>query len=372
MLAAKDTVAGRDVHERRELAVQVGEQIDRDLSEADRAAVERLAGLLVRDSDAAVRRALAESVRHAWRLPPYIASRLAHDAEDIAVPFLEASEVFSEADLRKLVPTLGDTAREAAARRARVPGPVATVLAQTAGERPVAALVANPNADLGEAATVIAERFRDAPDILRGLAARRALSAEAAIGLIDRMAQSAASHLVGRYGLAAVDRPARWARVLAIVDVARAVSPAELPDLVFRLAQRGDLDGELIVEALQAGERELFEIGLSRLSGVPCRLIRAALATHAHDRLAGYAAAAGMTPALRERTRRVLARQRNARLHALVEFVRDGRAAELVEARIEPWLERLVPGVRRGARVARMLRHMRGLDRRRRAAEDGP
>jgi uncharacterized protein (DUF2336 family) len=203
------------------------------------------------------------------------------------------------------------------------------------------------------------------------LAARTVLSAEAAVALIDRIAQGAASHLVGRYGLAGVDRPARWARILAIVDVTRAVSLAELPDLVSRLAERDDLDGELLVEALQAGERDVFEIGLAQLAGVPRHLVHVAMVKYAFDRLACYCAAAGMAPVLRERMRRVLARQRNARLHAAVAFFRDGQAADVLEARLEPWVDRLEPGARRGARVARMLRHTTAVEMSRRAAGDG-
>ena len=84
---------------------------------------------IARDVAEQVRCALSNAIRNAHHLPRPLAMMLAHDVDSVACPFLEVTEVFTEADWQSLILTISRNASVAVARRENMPDSLALALA---------------------------------------------------------------------------------------------------------------------------------------------------------------------------------------------------------------------------------------------------
>jgi uncharacterized protein (DUF2336 family) len=253
--AVESLLSGKDEHARSAIARRVGERLTLgELDEADRKAAEALAKALAADAVERVRAALSLSVRHAKYLPRPIALKIAHDVDSVACPFLETTEVFSEADWQQLVLTISHSALVAVARRASMPESLAVSLAELGDQQVAATLVANAAVPMTvRVCGTLIDRFQAVPAIMDGLAARPDLLAEVAVQLTTKVSAAVRAKLEQRYGLpdhtAAVVGEAEGGALLAIV---RRTPPEEMPALALALRREGKLGDMLLLQA--AGE----------------------------------------------------------------------------------------------------------------------
>ena len=84
---------------------------------------------IARDVAEQVRCALSNAIRNAHHLPRPLEMMLAHDVDSVACPFLEVTEVFTEADWQSLILTISRNASVAVARRENMPDSLALALA---------------------------------------------------------------------------------------------------------------------------------------------------------------------------------------------------------------------------------------------------
>jgi uncharacterized protein (DUF2336 family) len=270
LAAELQTLLGeKDEGARVQIAQRVGARLSlADLPEAERRAAELLARDLVRDAIERVRQELSIAVRHAKHLPRDIALKIAHDVDAVACPFLEVTEVFSEADWQQLVLTISRGARIAAARRTSMSDGLALALAETGDAVVAETLVANQAAPmtlaLGQA---LIDRFRDSAWVLDKLAERNGLTAELAGRLYPRVGAAAREKLSRSYGMAGRTDPIGLeAEGTALLGVMRGAPEARLLAIVESLRQEGKLGSTLLLLALRDGLLEFFAVALSALS----------------------------------------------------------------------------------------------------------
>lgn len=140
---------------RARLACKVAQLLP-EASQADnRRAMEHVAAVLealAQDQAPRVRMILAEELKSSPHVPRNVALRLAQDVElAVSGPMLACSPVLTEDDLVAIVSTCpAPGAREAIARRARVSERLSHAIVQSADTAAVAALLANPNAQIRE------------------------------------------------------------------------------------------------------------------------------------------------------------------------------------------------------------------------------
>ena len=116
--SSQDQLAGLDDAARALVAGRVGEVLSAEsTSPADRLAADMLAQDIARDVVEQVRCALSNAIRNASNLSRPLAMMLAHDVDSVACPFLEVTEVFTEADWQSLILTISRNARVSVARR---------------------------------------------------------------------------------------------------------------------------------------------------------------------------------------------------------------------------------------------------------------
>ncbi len=222
---------------------------------------------LAKDTLPRVRALLAEELKHTPNVPKEIIRRLATDIESIvAVPILEYSPLLSDHDLVEIIAKgVAEGGLSAIARRATVSGTVTDAIVATLEVPAVATLLANPSAEIREAAMErIVEHAAEVASWHKPLVMRSDLSIRA----MRRIAQFVTSSLVD---LLVEHRrlPEAFAQELKSTVRNRLSAPGEPTDWrviameVAALHAKGALDDDCIVEAAERGARDFAVYALA-------------------------------------------------------------------------------------------------------------
>ena len=248
-----------------------------DLSPDDRAAAEGAMIMLLDDASPLVRKALAQVLASSQKAPPAVIQALAADQPEVAVPVIERSPLFIDADLVDLVATGGPAVQAAVARRAPLQCAVAAAIAEVGSPEACLVLIENPDADIALfSIDRMVERFGHVAAIREALFERTDLPAPTRQALVAKLSSTLADFVAAREWLEAerAHRIAQEACEKATVALA-AESPArETRPLIRHLCQNGQLTAGLILRALLSGNVALFEEALAELSGVPLARVR--------------------------------------------------------------------------------------------------
>lgn len=227
--------------------------------------------MMAADAEAKVRRALAEHVRFASHLPHDIALRLGRDAADVAVPFLQATAVLSDADLVEILRAGEPQKQVAIARRPVLSERLCEAVIETASVDAVAALAGNTGARLSEAQM---GRMLDAFGALEAVNAplvQRAVLpvtiAERLVALVsDRLQQHILTHHAVSPDVAAdLFTAARERATLRL----GAEEGSDIAGLVTQLYLNGRLTPSLVLRAACQGDLRFLEEAFARLAKVP-------------------------------------------------------------------------------------------------------
>lgn len=257
-----------------ELATKVSQQFQSSrLSDNERRIAEEILHTMARDAVVSVRQALSENLKHASNLPRDLALTLARDVELVAVPLVQATKSLTEEDLLELVRGGSEAKQVAVARRDRVPVRVADAIAEIGVEKAVAALVANPGADLQEASlNRVLDRFGTSTLVQEPMAHRAKLPLTVAERLVALVSEELQDYLVSHHEL-----PQSLASDLILKSRERATaqlftqgdSLAEIERLVLQLAHSGRLTPSLVVRTLCMGDIPFFEVAMAQLARIP-------------------------------------------------------------------------------------------------------
>ena len=260
--------------ERAAAAHKLCRSIDRmALDEADRAAAQKILGVLASDAAELVRRALAVTLKGSDLMPREVARRLVADVDSVALPIIASSPAFTDDDLIEIIRAGSAVRQNAVASRGRVPRDVATVLAAEGCRSAVQILAANDNADLSEAALgVVIDRFGQASEVVSAIAYRQVLPLSVTERLVALASDAVREHLVTRHAVApeTAIQFAQFTRERVTVDlVDQARVSNDLPAFVAGLNARKVLNASLLLRALARGQMALFEHALAELTGTP-------------------------------------------------------------------------------------------------------
>jgi uncharacterized protein (DUF2336 family) len=263
--------------ERVEIAMALGDRLDSDLKSFDLSVAEELTRQLAADAIERVRAALSKSLRQSRFIPKDVAFSLAFDIENIAVPFLEVTEVFSEEDLCKIAREVSQSVKSAIAGRHDVTRKVSHVLVTYGDLRVVQTLVANENADISEQSYgTMMDRFEGEVTLFDSVARRAQLDASIVASLIDHVSDKMREHLSERYNLMIdfVNPVVEDARLNALLKLVSETDRGSLPKLVVGMKRRQELTPQLLLNALEAGHLDFFVNGLAALVDVGVDTLR--------------------------------------------------------------------------------------------------
>ena len=288
------------------------------LTEAEQGLLQRQTwetlSLLVEDTAEQVRAAIAEVVRAMPEAPRRLILRLARDtAIAVSEPVLRLSPILTEADLMALLRT--PPCPEAATAIARRPGLAASVadaIAAGGDDAAIRALLANPSAQLREAALdgliarAAAHETWHAPLVRRPLLpprAARALAGIVATQLLDELAHRADLDAT----LAAELRARLNERIAADAPGGHAAAAAAEAE-AHRIARAGRLTEASISGALKQGEPRLAAALLAMAAALPLTAIDSAVRLRNAKALTALVWKAGFSMSLAARLQTDLAR----------------------------------------------------------------
>lgn len=284
MLLARDADAGVRGELARKIALLLPDVAGDRLSQIQRMTLDVLEAL-ARDQAAQVRQVLAETLKDTAQVPEEVINRLARDVEiRVAGPVLRHSPILTDEDLLDIIrtgPTAG--ALTAIAERRTVPAPVSEAIARSADEAAIAALLANPSAQIREETLdYILDMAPSHEPWHAPLVRRPKLPARAAARLAKFVTETLLDELARREDL----DPATAREIARIVEsrLAPAGPPAQAretaQDRAHRMALAGELDETAVSSALASGDRAFALYALAELSGQPANVVERILGAH--------------------------------------------------------------------------------------------
>ena len=256
------------------VAEKVGDTIDGMwLSETELKLAQDIIRHMAADIAVQVRAALAQSVKNAKRLPHDVAMKLAKDVEEVSLPVLEFSLLFTDEDLISIIKSQSPEKQEAIARRETVSEKVASVIVEEAGEGAVSTLVSNKNAHINDKSLErVTERFADNQNVNNKLARRDNLPLAVAERLVSRVSDALKEYLVQAHALPAglVDDMVSQSREQSTVSLLSiSKDEMDIEKLVGQLKETARLTPSLIVRALCVGDIPFFEASMAVLADIP-------------------------------------------------------------------------------------------------------
>src|SRR6185436_11330923 len=142
---------------------------------------------------------LAQVLASSQKAPPAVVQSLAADQPDVAVPVIERSPLFIDADLVDLVATGGPAVQAAIARRTPLQCAVAAALAEVGSPEACLLMIENPDADVALfSIDRIVERFGHVAAIRESLFARDDLPAPTRHALVAKLSSTLADFVAAR------------------------------------------------------------------------------------------------------------------------------------------------------------------------------
>ena len=261
--------------------------------------------ILAQDQVIRVRQIVAETLQEVASAPSHVIRRLARDvAEVVACPVLEFSPLLSDQDLLEIIESGGDSGRlSAISRRQGVGEQVTDAIVATQDEGAISALLDNGSAQIREealdglvAAAIEVSAWQEP------LVRRPRLPASAVRKLAAFVASSLLDLLKARHDL---DR--ETARLVAreverrIEDAAKETAEKGVETAAGETAEKratrmfeaGELDDQVLIRALNGGDRDLVRHGLALRADLPLSLIDHVLAAHSAKGVTALAWKAG-------------------------------------------------------------------------------
>ena len=229
-----------------------------------------------------VRKALAHSVRHSRFLPKDIGLKLAHDVDDVAVPFLEVTQIFTDDEFCEIAREVGLRCKCAIAGREDLPSAIALTLAEYGCIEVAKTLVANPTAQLrADALLTLINNFEGETELFEAMAERISMPPQIAHLLISRVGDAAATKLKKEYNLSSdfANPIVEESKLSSLLEIAESASALDLMILVRSLRDEDQLTPAALVTALHAGNLPFFEAALALLAGISLSDAQKTLAT---------------------------------------------------------------------------------------------
>lgn len=242
------------------------------LNATERQLAQAIVAALARDAEVMVRQALTEHLKDNPELPRSLALRLARDVADVAAPLLQASPVFTDAELVELVQAVSPRHQSAIAGRRKVSHDLAETLIVHGAEPAVAVLIDNRGAPITTSMMERAlDRFPDSRNVGEALARHPQLPPKYVARLIAQVSETVRETLVSRYQIPpamAADTMMQLRERTLLGLVGDGATPPALAELVTDLHGRGQLTPTLVLRALAGGDLAFFEQALAIIAGI--------------------------------------------------------------------------------------------------------
>ena len=280
--SVKRLLADPSPQSRADTAADVAQELSSGrLDEAERRMAAEILGLLARDLEVLVRKAVAEHAKACPFLPRETACRLAADVEEVALPVIRCSSVLTDDDLIAIIQAGRPAKIAAAAGRESLTARVSDCIIDSGQDGAIKVLLGNEGARISEAGygKVIAD-FGGERQIQSLLVVRPLLPMSITERLITVIAEDLREELMRRQELPPeiADELIRQGREGALAKSVKAEGRAsEARDLAKRLHARKQLTPTLMLRSLCLGDLRFFEAAVAVQAGIPVASARTIL-----------------------------------------------------------------------------------------------
>ncbi len=255
---------------------------------------------LANDTLPRVRAIVAEEIKRSDVVPKGLVRKLAQDVEEIVCcPILEYSPLLNDDDLREIIAAgISEGALVAIARRDGIGEEVSDDIAATLEIPAVAALLANPSAQIREdTLDRIIEQARDTMELHKPLALRPALSVRAMKRIAGFVASALVHHMLERNPIAETVAEDILERVRERIASERVGDEEEkrLARQARKFHDRGMLDDAFVTDAIDNNRRELLIQCLAIMAEIPVKTVRDILASKSGRAVTALAWSAGLS-----------------------------------------------------------------------------
>lgn len=266
---------------REEIAHKVGKILAKQSSGSDREAALELARALVEDVAVSVREALSQELRACSFLPKEILLKLAGDIEQVAMPFLVASQAMDDTFLEEIIHNCGDKAQEAVASRTGLSEAVGFAISDVGCQDAVEALVENETAEVSKrSCDRVVDRFPEEKSLMEKLASRADLPAEMVERIIFKVSKRYGEYMTEKFDLS-TDYASYLVSLANRQVFSRTLELAPLGEISNYLAQLNGVKGlssDILLNYLQNGNYRLFAAALAVLLDKPFDAVEQRLA----------------------------------------------------------------------------------------------
>jgi len=243
------------------------------LSQRERTLAVEIFRLMMQDAEVRVRQALAQELKACPYLPHELASLMAHDVEQVAVPVLQFSQVLTDADLIEIVQSLNRAKQRAVAKRSKVSAAVSAALVDHGDSEAVIELLRNTGAVIDEPSLIQAVQKHGQDDaVMRPLIDRSELPLTVAERLVTRVSEEMRRVLVLRHKMSddlAQSLTRRTRERVTVGMLNPGIGDAEVQRIVTQLRTEGRLTPSLLLRMLCEGDLRFFEAAMAALAGIP-------------------------------------------------------------------------------------------------------
>ena len=243
-----------------------------ELSDKEKTFAHDLLKFMAQDAVAMVRRALAITLKNSPALPRSVAIKLASDIDDIAIPILENSPVFTEEDLIEVLRSRAASKVTAVARRPIVSGNLVREIVRYGDSLAVAEVAANDGAIIDEkTAEDILEFYHNDDLIKEAFISRTDLPVRIMEKLITQVSEEAAVILNREHNINALEaiEIGNKARERATIELVEDdFRERELREFTEHLLQNGRLTPSFIIRAIGLGRMSVVKYALACMAGV--------------------------------------------------------------------------------------------------------
>ncbi len=244
-----------------------------ELTESERKIAEDIFRVMLKDAAVRVRQALSESLKDNPDVPYDVATSLAQDVDEVAIPVIEFSSVLTDKDLIDIVRTRDSNVQKAVAGRQEVSEDLADILADTGDEGVVATLVSNKGAKIKESTfDKVLDKFSDSEAVKTPMAQRGELPIGVAERLVTLVSEQLREHIMTHNeispGMAAdLLLETREKATVSLLEPGQASTTVQ--ELVDQLFENNRLTSTLMLRALCMGDTTFFEVALAKRVGIP-------------------------------------------------------------------------------------------------------
>ena len=226
-----------------------------------------------------VRAILAGEIKHLACVPKSVVDRLARDVEVIvAAPILEYSPLLSDADLIEIIAGAeAECALHAIARRRPLSGEVSEVIVCSLDVPAVAALLANPHAEIREQTL---DKLVETAESIEELHAPLTLRTDLSIRTIRRLASFVGTALLESLSVrGGLDEDTRIflnrrLRTRLQKDDGRESEITEAVHAVALAVDEGNLNDEFVEDMAEGGNKDAVIVALATMAQVPPQIVR--------------------------------------------------------------------------------------------------